>query len=111
VKNYLVHKKKFTDTSMIHYYFISSVSDKDKDKNLSLKEQILDKMGSLITAAFGLVAALAWNEAIKAIFAELFGTTETIIPMISYAIIVTIIAVVVTILIARAISNAKKAIS
>jgi len=96
---------------MIHYYFISSVSDKDKDKDLSLKEQILDKMGSLITAAFGLVAALAWNEAIKAIFAELFGTTETIIPMISYAIIVTIIAVVVTILIARAISNAKKAIS
>ena len=87
------------------------MSDKDKDKDLSLKEQILDKMGSLITAAFGLVAALAWNEAIKAIFAELFGTTETIIPMISYAIIVTIIAVVVTILIARAISNAKKAIS
>lgn len=96
---------------MIHHYFISSVSDEDKDKDLSLKEQILDKMGSLITAAFGLVAALAWNEAIKAIFAELFGTTETIIPMISYAIIVTIIAVVVTILIARAISNAKKAIS
>lgn len=96
---------------MIHCYFISSVSDKDKDKDLSLKEQILDKMGSLITAAFGLVAALAWNEAIKAIFAELFGTTETIIPMISYAIIVTILAVVVTILIARAISNAKKAIS
>ncbi|HSB50048.1 MAG TPA: DUF5654 family protein [Nitrosopumilaceae archaeon] len=87
------------------------MSDKDKDKDLSLKEQILDKMGSLITAAFGLVAALAWNEAIKAIFAELFGTTETIIPMISYAIIVTILAVVVTILIARAISNAKKAIS
>lgn len=82
----------------------------EKDKDMSLKEQILDKMGSLITAAFGLVAALAWNEAIKAIFAELFGTAETIIPMISYAIIVTGIAVVVTILIARAISNAKKSI-
>lgn len=94
---------------MIHYYFISHVSD-DKDKDLSLKEQILDKMGALITAAFGLVAALAWNEAIKAIFVELFGISGTIIPMISYAIIVTVIAVIVTILIARAISNAKKVI-
>jgi len=35
-----------------------------------LKYEVLDKMSALITAAFGLVAALAWNDAIKSLFAE-----------------------------------------
>jgi hypothetical protein len=36
-----------------------------------LKEEILDKLAVLITAAFGLVSALAWNQAITAIFKAL----------------------------------------
>ena len=31
----------------------------------SIKQEILDKIAALVTAAFGLVAALAWNDAIK----------------------------------------------
>ena len=57
-----------------------------------MKILIVDKMSALITAAFGLVAALAWNEAIKAIFKEIFGTAEAIAPMLIYAIVVTIAA-------------------
>ena len=72
-----------------------------------MKTEILDKIAALVTAAFGLVAALAWNDAIKAIFKEVFGDQSTIGPMLLYAIIVTIIAVILTIIVARATAKAK----
>lgn len=81
----------------------------EKPKNVI--EEILDKLGALVTAAFGLVAALAWNEAIQTIFKELFGTQEAIPLMLGYAIVVTVIAVVLTLIIARAITKAKQASS
>ncbi len=80
----------------------------DEDKPTSVKEEIMDKMAALIAAAFGLVAALAWNDAIKAIFREVFGTADQVGPMIIYAIMVTIIAVILTLIIARAASKAKQ---
>ncbi len=58
-------------------------------------------MSTLITTAFGLVAALAWNGAIQAIFREVFGTAEGVISMIVYAVVVTVIAVVATLWIAK----------
>lgn len=78
-----------------------------EDKTKTLREEILDKMSALVTAAFGLVAALAWNEAIKGIFKEVFGTQETLIPMIIYASVVTVIAVIITLIIAKGISKTK----
>ena len=72
-----------------------------------MKIEILDKIAALVTAAFGLVAALAWNGAIRAIFERLFGTADNITAMVIYAVIVTIIAVLVTIWIARALKRAK----
>ena len=73
-----------------------------------LKVEVLDKIAALVTAAFGLVAALAWNDAIKAVFKEIFGAEDAIGPMLIYAIIITIAAVILTIVVARAASNAKK---
>ena len=72
-----------------------------------MKSEIWDKIGALLTAAFGLVAALAWNGAIRAIFERLFGTADNITAMLVYAIIVTVIAVLVTLRVAKIISKAK----
>jgi hypothetical protein len=72
-----------------------------------LKSEIIEKLAALITAAFGLVAALAWNGAIRAIFERIFGTAEDMVAMIIYAVVVTLIAVLVTIWIARAAKRAK----
>ena len=36
-----------------------------------MKDTLIEKFSTLITTAFGLVAALAWNEAIKALFVGL----------------------------------------
>lgn len=63
-----------------------------------MKKEVIEKLAALLTAAFGLVAALAWNDAIKGLFKEgaplyfLAGYGPWI-----YAILVTILAVFITI--------------
>ena len=74
---------------------------------MTVREEVLTQIGALITAAFGLVAALAWNGAIQALFTEIFGTTDTLTGQLIYAVIVTIVAVIATVMIARSIASAK----
>jgi uncharacterized BrkB/YihY/UPF0761 family membrane protein len=71
-----------------------------------MQKEVIEKVSALITAAFGLVAALAWNTAIQEIFRRIFGNQSGIWAMIFYAVVVTIIAVVVTIMIGRAAQKA-----
>ncbi len=73
-----------------------------------MRSEVIDKLAALITAAFGLVAALAWNGAIQAIFKKIFGTSEGVGPMVIYAVVVTIIAVIATLWIGKAAAKAKK---
>ncbi|HON41436.1 MAG TPA: DUF5654 family protein [Methanoculleus sp.] len=75
----------------------------------SLKVEVIDKMAALITAAFGLIAALAWNGAIQELFSIVFGEQSTLVAMFVYAVVVTIIAVIAVVLIGRAAAKAKKA--
>ncbi|MBN2127175.1 MAG: hypothetical protein JW703_02150 [Candidatus Diapherotrites archaeon] len=72
-----------------------------------MKSEVIEKIAALMTAAFGLVAALAWNDAIKAVFTQVFGVADALIPMISYAVIVTIIAVLATLWIGKISEKAK----
>lgn len=74
---------------------------------MTLKTEVLTQIAALVTAAFGLVAALAWNGAIQAIFKAVFGTTDTIMGQMIYAVIITIVAVIATILIARSVASSK----
>jgi uncharacterized membrane protein len=66
-----------------------------------MQKEVIEKIAALITAAFGLIAALAWNTAIQEIFRLIFGEQSGVLAMIFYAVVVTIIAVVVTIWIGR----------
>ncbi|MDF1558444.1 MAG: DUF5654 family protein [ANME-2 cluster archaeon] len=75
---------------------------------MKINAEVIEKIAALITVAFGLVAALAWNGAILAIFKEIFGTADSISAMLFYAIIVTIIAVIATIWIGKAAARAKE---
>jgi len=67
-----------------------------------MNKQVIEKLAALITAAFGLVAALAWNEAIKSLFA-VEGPLHFLASggVWVYAVIVTILAVLVTIWIGK----------
>ena len=63
---------------------------------------MLQTMITLASASLGLVAALAWNEAIKATIKQVFGTSESLAGLYTYAILATVLAVVVLTLLARA---------
>ncbi|HKU48348.1 MAG TPA: DUF5654 family protein [Nitrososphaera sp.] len=71
-----------------------------------MRQDVIKALAALITAAFGLVAALAWNTAIQEIFRVAFGDQSGILPMLIYAVVVTIIAVIATIAIGRAAAKA-----
>ena len=66
----------------------------------SFKVTVIETFAALITAAFGLVAALAWNETIKTAVGLVFDESSGIWGLLIYAILVTLLAVVATILIA-----------
>jgi hypothetical protein len=76
-----------------------------KDDMKDVKGQVAQTVATLMTTAFGLIAALAWNEAIKAIIIQYFQAGNGITGLLIYAILITIIAVVATIIIARSIAK------
>ncbi len=62
---------------------------------MSNRSVYLQTMISLASAAFGVVAALAWNSAITALVRQIFGSGAQVISLFLYAVIITIIAVIV----------------
>jgi hypothetical protein len=74
-----------------------------------LTGEILDKFSQLITTALGLVAALAWNDAIQTLFQQYLGTAGgALAAKIFYAVLVTFIVIFATIVVSRAAERAKK---
>ncbi|MGI0134436.1 MAG: DUF5654 family protein [Candidatus Micrarchaeaceae archaeon] len=73
----------------------------------NLHKEILKSMSTMLTAAFGLVAALAWNGAIQAAFKTVFGAPDALVPQFIYAILVTVIAVLVIVYIGRIMGRLK----
>lgn len=62
---------------------------------------ILQSMISLASASLGLVAALAWNDAIKATIKKIFATDDNLAGFYTYAVIATVIAVLVVLILTR----------
>ena len=62
---------------------------------------IMETILALITTAFAFVAGEAWNSAIQKLIESIIGAGDALPSLFTYAIAVTIIAVVVTVLIAR----------
>lgn len=61
----------------------------------------METMLTLITTAFAFVVGLAWNEAIQKLIEEFYTAGGAVTGLLIYAVIVTIVAVVVTVLLAR----------
>ncbi|MCG2791387.1 MAG: DUF5654 family protein [Actinomycetia bacterium] len=73
-----------------------------------MKKDVIEKLAALITAAFGLIAALAWNDAIKSLFVKggLLAFVSAWGPW-AYAVLVTILAVIAAIWIGKVAEKAK----
>ncbi len=74
---------------------------KIKDELKNIHKNSIEKISALMISAFGLVAALAWNNAIQKLFTVIFGAQSDLAAMLFYAIFVTAIAVIATIYISR----------
>jgi hypothetical protein len=74
-----------------------------------LTAEILDKFSNLITTALGLVAALAWNEAIQLLFTQLLGQSGgALAAKFFYAVLITLVVIFATMAVSRAAERAKK---
>ncbi len=72
------------------------IIQKTKQNIAETNKQVLNQSVGFISSAFVLVAALAWNEAIKELITTYFHSGSGLVSRIIYAAIVTIIAVIVT---------------
>lgn len=62
----------------------------------------IQSMITLASAALGLVCALAWNDAIKTAMKSVLGEDDSLAGLFTYAIIATVVAVVVLLVLAKA---------
>jgi small-conductance mechanosensitive channel len=78
---------------------------KETEKEKNLRETAVSEMIRLMTASFGLIAALAWNQLMQEIVSTyikpVFGKNSGIISLFIYALIITILAVIVTYFLAK----------
>ena len=77
----------------------------------AFQAEVVDKMSALATAAFGLVAALAWNNAIQSFFKRYYPTPDdpnALGALTAYATVITVFAVLVIIAIGRLAGRLKK---
>jgi uncharacterized membrane protein YgdD (TMEM256/DUF423 family) len=79
----------------------NSMSDRLKAHGGELKKSFVKQVSVLMTTAFGLIAALAWNTAIQSAVSEFISTGSQLVAALTYAIIVTLLAVVATFYISR----------
>lgn len=79
---------------------------KEKDK---IKKEAKKQVLTYITAAFGLVAGLAWNEAIKALIEYIFPLSQNSVWVkFVYAIVMTLVVVIISIYVVKLFKKEEK---
>jgi hypothetical protein len=97
-------------------HLILPMAEEKDEKKLTKKEEeklhvfFVEKVVTLMTGAMGLVAALAWNDAIRKLFERIFGTAGSgdITAMFIYAAVITAAVVLVTYRLTRFAAKIKK---
>ncbi len=70
--------------------------------NKKIKSEIRERTLGYIIAAFGIVAGLAWNDAVKSLIEYVFpGDKNSLTVKFIYAVVITIVVVVVTTMLMR----------
>lgn len=69
---------------------------------------VFERIITLVIAALGLIAALAWDEALRHIFENIFGGKGTLLEEISYAVVITTLAAFISVRLGKLFSKRKK---
>jgi len=71
---------------------------KFKEHGTKISQEVKQKTLGFVITAFGLVAGLAWNEAIQAIIRQIFPLDKnSVVAKIIYAVLMTLLLVVMTV--------------
>jgi hypothetical protein len=74
---------------------------------LRVKNEFLEKIVSLVIVSLGLITAMAWDGAIKDTFNLIFDGVNTLREKVIYALTITFIAVVVSVVLSRLVKKKK----
>jgi len=76
--------------------------EKEKQFVKNAPGAMFNQAQTLMTAAFGLVAALAWNDAVQSLVKELFGTAASgVVAKFGYALIITLVFTLISLKITK----------
>ncbi|MFA5926068.1 MAG: DUF5654 family protein [Parcubacteria group bacterium] len=98
----------------VELLFMAEEKSKEKKDARSEDEKVhillVEKIVTLMTGAMGLVAALAWNDAIRKLFERVFGTQGSgdITAMFIYAAVVTTAVVFITYRLTKIVEKVKR---
>jgi len=85
---------------------MENIKDKIKNGSKEIKKEIKQRVSGYILAAFGLVAALAWNDAIKSLIEYFFPLNKnTVLIKFIYAVLITFIIVIISIYLTKLLKN------
>ena len=74
---------------------------KEEMEYKNAKSEFMGKVVTLLIASFGLVTAFAWDETLKSFFEESFGPLDTLHQKFLYSVLITILAVGVSVALGR----------
>lgn len=77
------------------------IINKAKQEIQETKQEFVNQMLALINGAFALVAALAWNEAVKALIDQYLPTASAVYSRFAYAVLITFLVVVISMRLAK----------
>ena len=88
---------------------MQNIKDKIKNGSEGIGKEMRQRTVGYMLATFGLVAALAWNEAIRGLIEYFFPISKnTILVKFVYAIVLTFLVVIVSIYLTRLLSDKEK---
>jgi hypothetical protein len=90
------------DSSVKGPFDLKQVTDLiEKMEIRRFRTTVVDRTALLISAGLGFVVALAWEQALKSIFTELWGSINSIPEKIGYAVAMTVVASIVAVILNR----------
>jgi hypothetical protein len=67
----------------------------------TVADQFSSRVITLVIASLGLTTALAWDDTLKELFHAIFGANDGLADKLFYSILITLIAVIITLMLAR----------
>lgn len=73
-----------------------------------IRDNFKERVLTIVIASLGLIAALAWDEALKHLFEKVFGSSGGLTEQISYALIITAVAAAISVYLGKFYKQNKK---